>query len=168
MKNIKKVFFLFGLFLAFVDANSQSKPKSPAEKSVGIINGSKIEINYGSPSVRERKIWGELVPFGQLWRAGANEATTIEISKEITIEGQRLPAGKYSFFVIPNEKECVLIFNKVIKQWGTSKYSQNEDQLRVIVKPEFADSPTEKLTYSISQTKIDLKWDNWIIGFSVK
>jgi len=128
----KKGVFFFCLFLVFIVANSKSKPKYPAQKSVGIINGSKIEINYGSPSVRERKIWGELVPFGQLWRAGANEATTIEISKEITIEGQRLPAGKYSFFVIPNEKECVLIFNKVIKQWGASKYSQNEDQLRVI------------------------------------
>lgn len=163
----KKLLLLVMVFItAFV--NAQEKPKSPPEKATGIVNGAKIEINYGSPSVRGRKIWGELVPFGEVWRAGANEATTFETDKAITIQGLILPAGKYSFFIIPNKDECVVIFNKEAKQWGAYKYNDKIDQLRVKVKPENADSFTEKLTYTINATNVELSWENWIIGFNVK
>jgi hypothetical protein len=168
MKLSKKILLLLvvGFTTAFV--NAQEKPKSPPEKATGVVNGAKIEINYGSPSVRERKIWGELVPFGEVWRAGANEATTFETNKAITIEGLILPAGKYSFFIIPNKDECVIIFNKEAKQWGAYKYNDKVDQLRVKVKQERADSFTEKLVYNINATNVALSWENWIIGFNVK
>jgi hypothetical protein len=168
MKLSKKILLL--LVVAFTTAfvNAQEKPKSPPEKATGVVNGAKIEINYGSPSVRERKIWGELVPFGEVWRAGANEATTFETNKAITIEGLILPAGKYSFFIIPNKDECVIIFNKEAKQWGAYKYNDKVDQLRVKVKQERADSFTEKLVYNINTTNVALSWENWIIGFNVK
>lgn len=155
-------------FFAISFANAQEKPKSPPEKATGMINGATIQINYGSPSVRGRKIWGELVPFNEVWRAGANEATTFETDKDLTIEGLRLPAGKYAFFIIPNQNECVIIFNKEAKQWGAYKYNDKLDQLRVKVKPQMADSSTEKLTYIINATDVELVWDKWIIGFSVK
>ncbi|PZX92712.1 DUF2911 domain-containing protein [Flavobacterium aquariorum] len=155
-------------FFAISFANAQEKPKSPPEKATGMINGATIQINYGSPSVRGRKIWGELVPFNEVWRAGANEATTFETDKDITIEGLRLPAGKYAFFIIPNQSESVIIFNKEAKQWGAYKYNDKLDQLRVKVKPQMADSSTEKLTYIINATDVELVWDKWIIGFSVK
>jgi hypothetical protein len=168
MKILKISLLLFLSFFAISFANAQEKLKSPPEKANGIVNGAKIEINYGSPSVRARKIWGELVPFGEVWRAGANEATTFETDKAITIEGLILPAGKYSFFIIPNKDECVIIFNKEAKQWGAYKYNDKMDQLRVKVKPENADSFTEKLTYTINATNVELSWENWIIGFKVK
>jgi hypothetical protein len=168
MKILKICLLVVISFFAISFANAQEKPKSPGEKVTGIVNGAKIEINYGSPSVRGRKIWGELVPFGEVWRAGANDATTFETNKELTIEGLRLPAGKYSFFVIPSKDECIVIFNKEAKQWGAYKYKAKDDQLRVTVKQQIADSDTEKLTYIINETNVQLVWEKWIIGFSVK
>ena len=134
----------------------------------GKINGATVTINYGSPSVRTREIWGKLVPFNQVWRAGANDATTFETDKEITVEGSNLPAGKYSFFVLPNDKECIIIFNKEVKQWGAYKYKEKEDQLRVTVKQKVAKSKAEKLAFTIDKNTIILSWDNWDIPVSVK
>ena len=108
------------------------------------------------------------MPFNQVWRAGANEATTFETDKDLMIEGSKLPAGTYSFFVIPNEKECIVIFNKIAKQWGSGKYNEKEDQLRVKVKPEAVKSSSEKLVYTIAKNKIVLSWDKWNIPVSVK
>jgi hypothetical protein len=168
MKILKISLLVLLSFFAISFANAQDKPKSSAEKATGMINGATIQINYGSPSVRGRKIWGELVPFNEVWRAGANEATTFETDKALTIEGLILPAGKYSFFIIPNKEECTIIFNKETKQWGAYKYNDKVDQLRVKVKPQTADSFTEKLTYVINATDVELVWEKWIIGFSVK
>jgi hypothetical protein len=168
MKILKISLLVLLSFFAISFANAQDKPKSSPEKATGMINGATIQINYGSPSVRGRKIWGELVPFNEVWRAGANEATTFETDKDLTIEGSKLPAGKYSFFVIPNQNECVIIFNKEAKQWGAYKYNIKEDQLRVTVKQKAANSSTEKLVYTINAKDIVLSWDNWNIGFSVK
>ena len=108
----KKIYLFFTLLLTVTFVNAQDKPASPAAIATGKINGANITIKYSSPSVKGRKIWGELVPFDKVWRAGANEATTFETDKDLIVEGLKLPAGKYSFFVIPNEKECILIFNK--------------------------------------------------------
>ncbi len=160
-------FLVIALFVAtFVFA--QNKPASPAAIATGKINDATISINYSSPSVKGRVIWGELVPFNKIWRAGANAATTIESDKDLIIEGKKLPAGKYSFFVIPSETECILIFNKVAKMSGTSKYDEKEDQLRVTVKQELAKSSTESLVYTINKKSIVLSWEKWNIPFSVK
>ena len=164
----KKLQLLFIVLLTVTFVNAQNKPASPAASVTGKINGATITINYSSPSVKERVIWGELVPFNKIWRAGANAATTIEIDKDIVVEGQKLPAGKYSFFVIPNEKECVIIFNKVAKLSGTNNYNEKEDQLRVTVKQNLANSSTESLVYTINQNSIVLSWEKWNIPFSVK
>jgi hypothetical protein len=168
MQLLKKISFL-ALALLFINfLNAQEKPTSTKEMVSGKINGATITINYGSPSVRAREIWGKLVPFNQVWRAGANDATTFETDKDLTIEGSKLPAGKYSFFVIPNEKECVIIFNKEAKQWGAYKYDEKQDQLRVTVKQKVAKSKAEKLVYVIEKNTVSLNWDNWTIPFSVK
>jgi hypothetical protein len=168
MKLLRKIHFsLFTLLIVNFMA-AQGKPSSSKEVATGKINGATITINYGSPSVNGREIWGALVPFNQVWRAGANDATTFETDKELTVEGSKLPAGKYSFFIIPNDKECTIIFNKEAKQWGAYKYKENEDQLRVTVKQEVAKSKTEKLVYVIEKDRVSLNWDNWMIPFSVK
>ena len=168
MKLLRKIHFSFIALLIVNFINAQDKPTSTKEVVTGKINGATITINYGSPSVKGREIWGKLVPFNQVWRAGANDATTFETDKEVTIEGSKLPAGKYSFFVIPNEKECVIIFNKEAKQWGAYKYKDKEDQLRVSVKQKVAKAKAEKLVYVIEKNTVSLNWDNWTIPFSVK
>lgn len=164
----KKLQLLLIVLLTVTFVNAQNKPASPAASVTGKINGATITINYSSPSVKERVIWGELVPFNKIWRAGANAATTIEMDKDIVVEGQKLPAGKYSFFVIPNEKECVIIFNKVAKLSGTNNYNEKEDQLRVTVKQNLANSSTESLVYTINQNSIVLSWDKWNIPIAVQ
>ncbi|MBP6758695.1 MAG: DUF2911 domain-containing protein [Flavobacterium sp.] len=164
----KKIHLLFMALLTITFVNAQNKPASPTAVASGKINGATITINYCSPSVKGRVIWGDLVPFNKVWRAGANEATTFETDKDLVIEGQKLPAGKYSFFVMPNEKECVIIFNKEAKQWGAYKYKETEDQLRVTVKQQKNDSNTESLIYSINKNAVVLTWEKWNIPFSVK
>ncbi|MCH1613101.1 MAG: DUF2911 domain-containing protein, partial [Flavobacteriales bacterium] len=98
---------IIGLLLIFITTTNfavgQKAKASPRENVTGKINTATISIDYGSPSVRGRKIWGALVPFDKIWRAGANEATTFETDKDIIVEGEKLPAGKYSLFIIPNE-----------------------------------------------------------------
>lgn len=168
MKLLRKIHFSLIALLIVNFVNAQDKPTSTKEVVTGKINGATITINYGSPSVKGREIWGKLVPFNQVWRAGANDATTFETDKEVTIEGSKLPAGKYSFFVIPNEKECVIIFNKEAKQWGAYKYKEKEDQFRVTVKQKVAKTKAEKLVYVIEKNTVSLNWDNWTIPFSVK
>ena len=168
MKSIRKIHFSFIALLLVNLIAAQGKPTSSKEVATGKINDATITINYGSPSVNGREIWGVLVPFNQVWRAGANDATTFETDKEVTIDGTKLPAGKYSFFVIPNEKECIIIFNKEAKQWGAYKYKVKEDQLRVSVKPQVAKVSVEKLVYSINQKNVVLSWGKWNIPISIK
>lgn len=168
MKLLRKLHFSLIALLIVNFINAQDKPASTKEMVTGKINGATITINYGSPAVKGREIWGKLVPFNQVWRAGANDATTFETDKEVIVEGTKLPAGKYSFFIIPNEKECVIIFNKEAKQWGAYKYKEKEDQLRLTVKQKATNLKAEKLVYTIEKNGISLKWDNWIIPISVK
>ena len=168
MKLLRKIHFSLIALLIVNFINAQDKPTSTKEVVTGKINGATITINYGSPSVKGREIWGKLVPFNQVWRAGANDATTFETDKDVLIEGAKLPAGKYSFFIIPNDKECTIIFNKEAKQWGAYKYKEKEDQLRVVVKPLVVRSNSEKLTYEINSYTLSLNWDNWSIPIQIK
>jgi len=164
-KKIK--FSVIALFTVAISM-AQGKPSSTKETATGKIKDATITIKYGSPSVNGREIWGGLVPFNQMWRAGANEATTFETDKDLNIEGSKLPAGTYSFFVIPSEKECIIIFNKETKLWGSGKYKEEEDQLRIKVKPQATKTMTEKLVYNVAKNKVVLSWANWDIPMMVK
>jgi hypothetical protein len=168
MKSIIKTGLAMVALLVVNVMGAQSKPTSSKETITGKIKDATITVDYGSPSMNGRKIWGELVPFDKIWRAGANDATTFETDKDITVQGSKLPAGKYSFFIIPNEKECTIIFNKVAKQWGAYKYKQEDDQLRVVVKTQVVRPITEKLTYQINANILSLKWDHWYIPIQIK
>lgn len=168
MRLLKRIHLLLAAFLITCSLNAQEKATSTKETVSGKINGATLVINYGSPAARAREIWGKLVPFNQVWRAGANDATTFETDKELTVEGSKLPAGKYSFFIIPNVNECVVIFNKEAKQWGAYKYNEKEDQLRVTVKQKVTQSKAEKLVYTIDKNAIVLSWDNWIVPIAVQ
>jgi hypothetical protein len=166
---MKKIIGLLLIFIATINfALGQKAKASPRESVTGKINTATISIDYGSPSVKDRKIWGALVPFNKIWRAGANEATTFETDKDLFVEGKKLPAGKYSLFIIPNEKKCVVIFNKKAKQWGAYNYDKDLDQLRVEVSPKTETETTEKLLFLVRENRVALLWDNWEIALGIK
>src|SRR5881398_1298932 len=112
-----------------------------------------ITLNYHSPLVNSRKIWGGLVPYGQVWRAGANENTTITFTDPVTVEGKPLPKGTYGLHMFPGKKEWTVVFSKNSTSWGSFTYDQGEDALRVTVKPEPAEM-TEALTYVFDEVKL--------------
>jgi len=163
------VFTLFTSLMALastqISAQNGGKPASPPADASGTIGGASVKIHYSQPSVKGRKIWGDLVPFGKVWRAGANEATTFETDKAITFGSKTLPAGTYGFFAIPGEKEWTIIFNKVSKQWGAYDYKDSEDVLRITTKSEKSKAFTEMLTYSIVNNKVHLTWENLDVKF---
>ncbi len=109
----------------------RASPRAAVSQTVG---DTEISIVYNRPNVKERAVWGGLVPLGQVWRTGANEATVFEVSNDVLINGQKLAKGKYSLYTIPNQNEWTIIFNKTWNQWGTI-YKQEEDVLRVTAKP---------------------------------
>lgn len=163
MKNINLLLALF-----FVISTSCAQ-KSPRKDVKGSVNGTQITIDYGAPSVKGRKIWGGLEKYGQVWRAGANENTTISFDKDVKINGKPLAAGKYGFFIIPNESgDWVAIFNKKNDAWGSYSYSEAEDALRVMVKPEFGDDVQEQLMYGVDNSGIVFAWDKARLHLSVE
>lgn len=163
---------LFTLLVAFVfgigSIQAQKTVASPRDSVSGKHGDANISINYGSPAVKGRKIWGDLVPYGKVWRTGANEATVFKTDKAIKVEGKTLPAGQYSFFAIPGEKEWVLIFNKTAKQWGAYDYKEADDALRVTVKPQSVAPTAERLKYTITPAGFSLIWENLEIPVSIK
>ncbi len=143
------------------------RPSPPAE-AVGMIDSAKVSINYSMPSVKGRKIWGSLVPYGQVWRTGANEATIFETNKDLNIMGKKLPAGKYGLFTIPGEKEWTFIFNSTWNQWGAFKYDPKMDVLRVVATPQQSAVFNERMKFEIIGHDIILSWENLKVSFAAK
>ncbi len=139
-------------------------PEQSPRASVGLRIGlTDVTIRYHRPLVGGRKIWGGLVPYGEVWRAGANENTTIEFSDPVMIEGQKLARGKYGLHVLPTADSWTLIFSKFSDAWGSYSYDQKEDALRVTVKPQAAEM-MEALVFEFDQVKQDsallkLRWE---------
>ncbi len=168
-KLMKKIITLFlALICGLGSVQAQKTVASPRDSVSGKHGDANISINYGSPAVKGRKIWGDLVPYGKVWRTGANEATVFKTDKAIKVEGKTLPAGQYSFFAIPGEKEWVLIFNKTAKQWGAYDYKEADDALRVTVKPQSVAPTAERLKYTITPAGFSLIWENLEIPVSIK
>ncbi len=159
--------FLLAVFLMSFTACAQGNQASPAATATGKIGSADISINYSSPSVKGRTIWGELVPYGKVWRAGANAATTFETSKDIMVEGKKLPAGKYSLFALPGENEWKIMFNSQTGQWGT-QHDASKDVLAVAVKPTAAAAMSERLVYDVNGNGFVLKWDKLQVPVSIK
>ena len=172
---MKKTFYLAAIFTFLFAANAFGQLNLPRESQrqtlTQMVGDATVSIVYHRPNVKNRKVWGELVPFGKVWRAGANEATVFEISKDVTINGKLLPAGKYSLHAIPSANEWTIIFNKVWDQWGSFTYDEKQDALRVSVKPEKTDFQ-ETLSYSIDSVtantaQVSINWERMKIPFMV-
>jgi hypothetical protein len=136
---------------------------------VGITD---ITINYHRPLIKGRKVWGGLVPYGQVWRAGANENTIIEFSDPVTVEGKPLAKGVYGLHMIPGQDEWTVIFSKNSSAWGSFTYNQAEDALRVTVKPQPAEMK-EALAYEVdnvgpNSAVVSMRWEKIAVPFKVE
>ena len=154
------VLLLAGIAVA---EETKKKPLSPPAKAEATLNGKKITIDYSAPSKRGRDIMGALVPFNEVWRTGANAATTLTTEGDLMIGKIHVPAGKYTLFTIPGEKEWTLIVNKQTGQWGT-KYDQAQDLGRTKLTVKTLPSSVETFAIDVkpadnARATLTLKWD---------
>lgn len=163
-----KQIFLFLAILATTSnmAFCQEPPKSPRITA----EGKDVKISYGQPSKRDREIFGKLVPYGEVWRTGANEATEITFAKNATFGGKPVKAGTYTLFTIPGETEWTFILNSSLKQWGAYKYNEikGNDVLQVKVPSSSLSAPVEKLTITLPANKLVVEWDKTKVEVPVK
>lgn len=154
---------------AALSAQAQTIPASPAKEATGKIGEASISVNYSSPGVKGRTIWGDLVPYDMVWRSGANAATTVTTDKDLLIDGKKLPAGTYSFCTIPREDQSwIVIFNHQTDTWGAFDYDEKEDALRVEIQPHHRDEMMERLTYDIADDAILLTWEHLMLPIPVE
>jgi len=163
------LFSMLALWGVQLNAQEEDKSKRPSPPAVaeGKIGDVDIRIDYSTPAVKGRTIYGELVPYNAVWRAGANEATTIYFSKDVKIGGKKLKAGTYAFFVVPKaEGNWEIIFNSEAKQWGAYNRKPELDVLKSEAST-FKIKPVERLKYSIKDGMIHLDWATTRVSFAV-
>jgi len=158
--------------IAFAQSDLKLPDVSQAAEVKQRIALTDVTVNYHRPLVKGRKIWGGLVPYGKVWRAGANENTTIEFSDPVSVEGKPLDKGTYGLHMIPNQDSCTVIFSKTNTGWGSYSYDQKDDALRVDVKPKPLAQSEEALEFAFedlkpTSTAVTLKWEKLGIPFTV-
>ena len=146
----------------------QPSPRATISQTIGVAE---IAIIYHRPAMRNRTVWGALVPYNEVWRAGANENTTISFSHSVKVEGKELPAGTYGLHMIPTEKAWTIIFNKNYTSWGSYFYNESEDALRITVQPRAAENQ-EQMSYEFNQitandAEVVLRWEKLAVPFKV-
>lgn len=163
---------IFCSTLVFADAQTLKTPQpSPGQTIVQDFGISSIQVIYSRPSMKGRKIFGDLVPFGAVWRTGANNATRIKFTDDVTIGGQALKAGEYAIYTVPGEKEWEVIINKGSANWGTV-YKQEDDILRVKATPVKLDNSVETFTMQFANVKsnstdLQLMWDKTMVSVPI-
>lgn len=174
MKQLLLCILLFSIGILHGQYATNILPAVSSDKSISErIAYTNITIKYSSPKVKGRKIWGHLEEYDQIWRAGANMATTFTVSEDVSIQGQILPKGIYSLFIIPSEKgDWTVIFNKEFDQWGAFNYKESEDAMRIKV-PASKNYHVEDLTYSIQGNGFEsgtiyMTWEKVKLSFEVE
>jgi hypothetical protein len=170
---MKKILFLAmitGLMAGpdvFAQQDKSKRASPPAKVSQTLASGAVVSIDYSRPSIKGRPL-SQLAPAGKVWRTGANEATIFETSKAIKVGGKALPAGKYSLYTIPGEKEWTIIINKTWEQWGTV-YNQSDDMLRIPAKAGKSAKFAEMMTFNIDKSGVvSLTWGDTQVDFKVE
>lgn len=162
---MKRLLFLSSILFAGFAACSQNPPASPRVSAAG----KDVKVEYGQPSKKGRAIFGGLQKYGEVWRAGANTVTEITFAKDATFAGKPVKAGKYSLFVIPNEKEWTVILNSNTGFWGTEYESNKQkDYLKVNVPVKKLPAVVEKLTYTFSGSDMNVQWDQTGVTVPIK
>ncbi len=199
MKRISILSFAL-IVLSSPVVSAQIRAPRPSQKAsvMQTIGVTDVTITYSRPGVKGRKIWGDplpeqasvkgeatlddqnvrpkdavIVPWGHAWRTGANEATQFDVTDEVMINGQKLPAGSYSLHTIPTKDEWTIIFNSVANQWGSFSYDPTKDTLRVKAKPEWVNENQEWLSYSFdpvgeSSAQVNIRWEKLKVPFTVE
>lgn len=162
-------------YLGFNYMKSETKKASPEEVKTYTVNDLSITVDYSRPSKKGRVIFGELVPYGKVWRTGANEATTVEVSKAIKLGGQPLPAGKYTLWTIPEADTWTVILNSKQYSWGVTyggeaQLDPTADVLRVEVPVQELPNEVEMFTIDVSSTPaaLNLKWDRTGVSIPIE
>jgi hypothetical protein len=149
---------------AFAQDDKSKRPSPPAQVQCTLPDGKTITIDYSSPRAKGRKIFGGLVPFDKVWRAGANEATTFVNDSSLTVGGKDVPAGNYTIFAIPTADKWTLIISKGTKEWGTDYPGEAKDLTRVEMKTSKTASPVENFTIAFDQKgkgcTLNMSWEN--------
>ena len=176
MKKILSIAFIATGLMIAIHSTAQDKPvdkskrpSPPAKVEQKLKSGATISIDYSQPSVKGRTIGKDLEPMDKkVWRTGANEATVFETDKEVTIQGSKLPAGKYGLFTLFDGNDVTVIFNKTWNQWGAFTYKDADDALRVNAKATDEKSSEEKMTFKISPSGVvTLLWGPRKVDFKV-
>ncbi|MBX2894755.1 MAG: DUF2911 domain-containing protein [Cyclobacteriaceae bacterium] len=172
MKRITIVVLLVSL-VGLAQAQLNIPPASPDAEFKQQIGFGEVEVKYSRPSSRGRVIFGGLEPYGQMWRTGAHDATTIRFSEAVKLNGNDIPAGTYSLFTIPNQSEWTIIINKIAEMHGTSDYTQEQDLVRFAVKPEKSARYYETFTIEVNDLSKDeaglfLLWENTQVKLTIK
>lgn len=137
---------------AFAQQDKSKRPSPPASTQCKFSNGQTISVDYSSPRVNGRKIFGGLVPFGEIWRTGANEATTFVTTANLSVGGTDVPAGSYTIFTIPDQNKWTLIINKHTGEWGIPYHYESEELARVPMQVSTAPAPVEAFAISFDQS----------------
>lgn len=158
--------------LAIAQAGPETPAASPAAEVHQRVGLTDVAITYSSPGVKGRKIFGGLVPYGEVWRTGANKATKISFSRDVKFGGKAVPKGDYSVFTIPTAKQWTVILNRETELWGSSNYDKKKDAARVTVKPARS-SARERLTFLFSDTtddatRLDLEWADQRVSIPIQ
>ncbi|ASZ12081.1 DUF2911 domain-containing protein [Chitinophaga pendula] len=163
---MKKLLFMLTMLLTTGSLAFSQAVKSPEVT----VEGKNVKVVYGQPSKRGRVIFGELVPYGQVWRTGANKATEITFAKDATFGGKPVKAGTYSLFTIPEKEEWTIILNSALKQWGAYDYEKIKDKnvLEVKVPAAATKAEVEKFTITLPANQLVLEWDKTKVSVPVK
>jgi hypothetical protein len=163
---MKKLALLSLLMLVTLLSGYSQASKSPRVTADGKL----AKVSYGQPSKRDREIFGKLVPYGEVWRTGANEATEITFKQDVQFGGKPVKAGTYALFTIPGEKEWTVILNSVTGQFGSFDYQKNKakDVASVKVPVQKAKAPMEKFTIQVEDAALRLTWDTTSVSVPLK
>lgn len=173
---MRKYFYVISTFIFFLTSLSYSQFRTPRPSPDATVSHyigvTKVTIDYSSPGVKGRKIWGEVVPFGQIWRTGANEVTSITFSDPVKVNGNQLPAGTYGIHTIPGQQEWEIIFSKDTKVDDGSAYDSTKNALRLKVKPQEAPF-TERMVFTITDitenaAAVNLIWEKLKVSFNLE
>jgi len=171
MKKIQSIGLILLAFLFVSNAacaqDKKDRPSPPKTAEAALPNG-KVTIDYGSPSVKGRTIWGDLVPYDKMWRTGANEATTIMLEKDMSVGGKLVKAGKYALFTIPGKGEWKVVLNSEWDQWGAYNHDESKDVHSFTVTPKMGKEMQEQLMFIISKEgQVTMKWEKLSISFDI-
>ena len=160
---VAALLFLLTMSLSAQQQDKSKRPSPPGTAAISFADGRKVTIEYSRPSAKGREIYGGLVPYDQVWRTGANEATSLKTDSDLVIGGTTVPAGSYTLFSLPSKGSWKLILNKQVGQWGTN-YDQSQDLARVDMSTSPLPQAVEQFTISLDKTggdsaKLNLDWE---------